>query len=55
MFVSKSGTLWVTVTSFFFRDWHTAQRLNSLPVLITLLYPFFIPESPRWLVKGSKR
>ena len=48
------GGGWLTLSTFLFRDWRVALQVNCIPFLVTLLYPFFIPESPRWLLKQGR-
>ncbi|CBY23377.1 unnamed protein product [Oikopleura dioica] len=49
------GNLWMILCTYFVRDWRLALKLTSLPLLSTLALPFFLPESPRWLIKNGKK
>ena len=48
------GTGWLTLSTYLFRDWRVALQVNCIPFLVILLYPFFIPNSPRWLLKQGR-
>ena len=48
------GVGWMTLCTYLIRDWRLAFQIQALPFLITLTYPFFIPESPRWLVSAGR-
>ena len=45
------GTAWFTLTAYLFRDWKVAFSMNAIPLLSAILYPFLLPESPRWLLQ----
>ena len=36
----------MTLTGYIWRDWSMAIKINCIPMMITALYPVFLPESP---------
>jgi OCT family organic cation transporter-like MFS transporter 4/5 len=49
------GFLYVVFLSWCFRSsWRTLQWVIALPNLLFLLFPFVLPESPRWLVSRGE-
>ena len=51
------GFLYVVFLSWFLRSssWRTLQWVFAAPNLLFLLFPFLLPESPRWLVSQGRR
>ncbi|XP_048239779.1 organic cation transporter protein-like [Haliotis rufescens] len=47
------GNLVTALTAHLFRDWKTRQLIVSIPTVV-FAYVYFIPESPRWLLKHGK-
>ncbi|XP_011505904.1 PREDICTED: organic cation transporter protein-like [Ceratosolen solmsi marchali] len=50
-----SGSIFVAGISYLASDWRQVQVATSLPSLILLLFVWFMPESPRWLISQGKR
>ncbi|XP_046326485.2 organic cation transporter protein-like [Haliotis rufescens] len=50
----SAGNMITALTAYLFRDWKTRQLIVSVPAVV-FAYLFFIPESPRWLLKHGKR
>jgi len=48
------GLGWLTLSAYLMREWRLSIQVYSLPMLVTLLYPMFIPNSPRWLLTNGK-
>ena len=50
------GFLYVVFLSWFLRSssWRTLQWVFAAPNLLFLLFPFLLPESPRWLVSQGR-
>jgi len=50
------GTFWHLACVYFFRDWRDAMLMQIMPLSVSLLYYWMVPESPRWLArKGRKK
>ncbi|XP_046556207.1 organic cation transporter protein-like [Haliotis rubra] len=50
----SAGNMVSALTAYLFRDWKTRQLIVSIPAIL-FAYLYFIPESPRWLLKHGKR
>ncbi|XP_071115386.1 organic cation transporter protein-like [Haliotis cracherodii] len=50
----SAGNIMTALAAYLFRDWKTRQLIVSVPAVV-FAYLFFIPESPRWLLKHGKR
>ncbi|XP_046556221.1 organic cation transporter protein-like [Haliotis rubra] len=50
----SAGNMVSALTAYLFRDWKTRQLIVSIPAIL-FVYLYFIPESPRWLLKHGKR
>lgn len=48
------GHMLLGVIAYSFRDWRIMQVAITIPSVFLLLYVFFIPESPRWLVMKGR-
>lgn len=48
------GHLSLGIIAYSFRDWRIMQMVISIPSICLLLYVFFIPESPRWLLMHNR-
>ena len=46
--------LWLTLVTYFIRDWQLAFKIYSSPMLFAILYIFYYPESPRWLLEQGR-
>ncbi|XP_046378548.2 organic cation transporter protein-like [Haliotis rufescens] len=49
----SAGNMVTALTAYLFRDWKTRQLIVSVPAVV-FAYLYFIPESPRWLLKHGK-
>ncbi|XP_058795651.1 organic cation transporter protein [Phymastichus coffea] len=50
-----SGSILVAGISYLASQWRQVQVATSLPALVLLLFAWFMPESPRWLLSQGKR
>ncbi|OXU21339.1 hypothetical protein TSAR_002331 [Trichomalopsis sarcophagae] len=50
-----SGSIFVAGISYLASEWRQVQVATSLPSLILLLFMWFMPESPRWLISRGRR
>ncbi|XP_067675920.1 organic cation transporter protein-like [Haliotis asinina] len=50
----SAGNMVSALTAYLFRDWKTRQLIVSVPAILCA-YLYFIPESPRWLLKHGRR
>ena len=48
------GEALVPVVAYFIRDWRTFHMVSSMPIFLSLLIYFSLPESPRWLLVQGK-
>lgn len=48
------GQMIVPLIAFFVRDWRLLQLSISVPAILTLLFYWFLPESPRWLISKGR-
>ena len=48
------GQALLTMLAYFIRDWRTLQMTMGLISLSQIIFWFFIPESPRWLLAKNK-
>ncbi len=49
-----TSLLWLTLVTYFIRDWQLAFKIYSSPMLFAILYIFYYPESPRWLLERGR-
>ena len=49
-----TSILWLTLVTYFIRDWQLAFKIYSSPMLFAILYIFYYPESPRWLLERGR-
>ncbi|XP_046556209.1 organic cation transporter protein-like isoform X1 [Haliotis rubra] len=49
----SAGNMVSALTAYLFRDWKTRQLIVSIPAVV-FAYLYFIPESPRWLLKHGR-
>ncbi|XP_048240195.1 organic cation transporter protein-like [Haliotis rufescens] len=50
----SAGNMVTALSAYLFRDWRTRQLIVSVPAVV-FAYLYFIPESPRWLLKHGKQ
>ncbi|KAJ8680663.1 hypothetical protein QAD02_016450 [Eretmocerus hayati] len=50
-----SGSIFVAGIAYLATAWRQVQIATSLPALILLLFMWFMPESPRWLIARGRR
>ncbi|XP_067676067.1 organic cation transporter protein-like [Haliotis asinina] len=50
----SAGNVVSALTAYLVRDWKTRQLIVSVPTVV-FAYLYFIPESPRWLLKHGRR
>ncbi|CAB0037967.1 unnamed protein product [Trichogramma brassicae] len=50
-----SGPIFVAGISYLATSWRQIQAATSLPGLLLLLFMWFMPESPRWLLSQGRR
>ncbi|XP_071115263.1 organic cation transporter protein-like [Haliotis cracherodii] len=50
----SAGNMMTALAAYVFRDWKTRQLIVSVPAVV-FAYLYFLPESPRWLLKHGKR
>lgn len=48
------GMIYLGTTSYFVRDWRNLQLILAIPTLITLMWSWLIPESPKWLLAKDR-
>ena len=48
------GSLILTGLAFWLRSWFKLQLAFAIFSLLLILYYFFVPESPRWLLENGK-
>ncbi|KAK9499115.1 hypothetical protein O3M35_003621 [Rhynocoris fuscipes] len=48
------GTIIMAVIAYYTREWRQFQLSISLPIAIIILYWWWVPESPRWLLAVGK-
>ena len=49
------GTFWHLASVYLFRNWRDAMLMQVIPLSVCLLYPWLLPESPRWLLRKNKK
>lgn len=50
------GMVLLGIIAYFIRDWRNLQLALAVPTLLTLIYTWMFPESPKWyLAKNKKR
>ncbi|XP_071115379.1 organic cation transporter protein-like [Haliotis cracherodii] len=50
----SAGNMVTGLATYLFRDWKSRQLIVSVPAIV-FAYLYFIPESPRWLLKHGKK
>ncbi|XP_046545845.1 organic cation transporter protein-like [Haliotis rubra] len=48
------GSFITATLAFFVRDWQRLQLIVSVPTVLFVVYHWFMPESPRWLISKKK-
>lgn len=49
------GNFSLPVIAYFERNWRNLQLITGAPWLLVIVYYWFIPESPRWLITVGKK
>ncbi|CAG2176446.1 unnamed protein product, partial [Oppiella nova] len=55
--IYSSGTILLCIIAYNVRDWRYLQLVLSLPIILTIFYPWYVqlfPESIRWQVSNGK-
>ncbi|XP_046545833.1 organic cation transporter protein-like [Haliotis rubra] len=48
------GSFVTATLAYFVRDWQRLQLIVSVPTVLFVVYHWFMPESPRWLISKKK-